>query len=574
MDKRKFITSLISLGALVALLLVAQSARARPSWHKHRKPHAPEEQTSTSAEKDVQPGSIDESAERVPPNFNDEFTIELLGGGKEHGLLKLTLDDCIERALMHNMKLKAAGKDVEAAYGQLTEAKAQFWPVLEYNYRMAPVPVDVDDAFNKFFEGQVTFFNSIHVGIGVPITAFGQLHMAKKLAQGGVEAARIKSRQAESDVIYQVKQIYYGIQFAKETIKLLNEAVEKINNKLKSNGEEESEGEEELSDEETKEEDPLELDPYDRLQLKAFRTELERQLDMANQNLELAYDGMRIQLDLEPGVQIELDTNQLKPKLADLDREEQFVDASMTYQHDVKLLDIGVETRRRQYKLEKYKLLPRAGFGFFMDFGRTTGEVRGLQLTDDFNDPFNYTRAGVGLQLKGTIDFHGAYGRIKKARAEYHKAAYERMIARRALTLDIRKAYLEAKKAKTNVARTKKELSMANQMMFLSRVNMDIGIGDRERYTDALKYVLLSRGRYFKAIFDYNMALAELEKRVGRERYDQYVPTPDVDELEAFEYEMNGEEEENGGEWITLDEEDDAYGRETENGGTTEGFEN
>ena len=484
----------------------------------------------------------------------------------EGGTLALSLDDCIARALERNVQLKAASQDITAAEGQLIEAKAAYWPVMEYNYRMAPVPVDVDDAWSKFWAGDVTFFNSIHVGIGVPVMTFGQLHMAKLLAKGGVEAARIKTRQAEGDVIMQVKKVYYGIQLAKETIKLLNEAVDKLNEKVAGVGEfvEEEEG-----DEEDLEDVSDRLDPYDVLQMKAFKLELERRLQEAKQNMELAYDAMRMLLDLEPESQIELDGGTLKPKLASLDREEEFVDGGMKHQHEVKLLDIGVETRKRLYKLEKYKLLPRAGVGFFVDVGRSAGEIRGLQLTDDYNDPFNFTRAGFGLEVKGTIDFHGAYGRIKKARAEYHKAVYERMIARRALNTDIRKAYLEAVRARDNVARSKKEWSMANQMMFLSKVNVDIGIGDAKKFADSLKYLLLSRGRYFKAVFDYNMSLAELEKRIGRERYGDYVPTPDIDELEAFRY--NGDADEEDGGWITLDGEDDTYGVQTEDGGTTMG---
>jgi outer membrane protein TolC len=363
------------------------------------------------------------------------------------------------------MGLKAANKDIEAAQGRLTEAKAAFWPVLEYKYRMAPVPTDVDDAWNSFWSGEVTFFNSIHVGIGVPITAFGQLHMARRLAQGGVEAARIRTRQAESDVVFTVKKIYYGIQLAKESIKLLNEAIGKLDKKIKS---EEERAEEEDGEEE---EDELadvndHLDPYDVLHMRAFKSELERRREEAKQNLELAYDAMRIQLDLHPGAEIGLDSDCLKPKLASLDKEEEFIEGGMKHGHNVNLLDIGVETKRRLYKLEKFKLAPKFGFGFFMDAGRSIGEIRGLQLTDDYNDPFNYTRAGFGFQLQGTIDFHGAYGRIKKSRAEYHKAVYQRIIARRALTMDIRKVYLYAKRAKLNVGRTKKEWSMANQMMF------------------------------------------------------------------------------------------------------------
>ncbi len=552
---RKFIKIAQVTAVLIIGMMAAAQALAGPGWHRgYKKPDAGMKVTRDLSADDRVP------AEEGIVEKEEKFVYRHMAEPHEGGRLVLSLDDCIDRALERNMQLKAAGKDIEAAEGQLTEAKAAFWPVMEYRYRMAPVPTDVDDAWGRFWAGDVTFFNSIHIGIGVPLTTFGQLHMAKRLAQGGVEAARIKTRQAEGDVIFQVKKIYYGIQLAHESIKLLNEAVGKIDDKIRAE-EERSEREDEGEEDELEDVNDR-LDPYDVLQLKAFKAELERRREEARQNMSLAYDAMRIQLDLEPGQDIELDSANLKPKLASLDREEEFVDGGMKHQHEVSLMDIGVETRKRQYKLEKYKLFPRAGFGFFMDVGRSAGEIRGLQLTDDYNDPFNYTRAGIGLELKGTIDFHGAYGRIKKARAEYHKAVYERMIGRRALTTDIRKAYLEAKRAQLDVARTKKEWSMANQMMFLSKVNMDIGIGDKDKYADALKYVLLSRGRYFKSIFEYNMALAELERRIGRERYADYVPTPDIDELEAFRYD---------GDEFDVEGTEDTYGVQTEDGGVTDG---
>lgn len=506
------------------------------------------------------------------------------------GRVRLSLEDCLRLALTRNMRLRAAGEDIEAARSQRQEASAAFWPIIEYKYRMAPVPTDVDNAFNAFFDGQLTFFNSIHVGIGMPVTTFGQLLLAKRLADGGIEAAKIRRAQTESEVVYQVKQLFYGIQLAHETIGLLEDALKKIDKRIGAEKRKQAWGEDEdwnngdkVDAEQGKvgaeveaealedvDEDLPGIDPYDMAQLKAFKLELEKRLDEARHNEELAYEGLAIQLDLEPGTSIALDRLSLSPDPARLDRVEEFVDASISGQHEANLLDIGVETRHKQYKLEKRKVLPSAGMGFFVDVGRTTGEIRGLQLTDDFNDPFNYTRAGFGFELKGTLDFHGSYARIKKAKAEYHKASYERMIARRAISADARKAYLEAKRAQENLRRARRAESLAKQMMFLSKVNADIGIGDNERYTDALKAVLLSRGIYYKSVFDYNVALASLERRIGPHRYREVVPSAPV----VFDDFQNGE----GGEgFMTIDSyyggkgEGDTYGRQTEDNGTTMG---
>lgn len=454
-------------------------------------------------------------------NLEDKLPLDV------QALPKLSLKQCVKLALDRNARLKASGYEIEAAKGQLIEASASFWPYLEYQYRMAPVPTDVSHALKDFFEGNVTFFNSLHIGVGVPVATFGQLSSAKKMAEGGVEAAKINSVKLRENTIHQVKQLYYGILFAKETIKLLENAVEKISDKI--------------SDEEAKEE--KELDPYDTLQLKATRVDLERRLEEARNNLELAYDGLRIQLDLEPGLPIELDTDNLHPVLTVMAEEQKYVDAAMTSHPDVKLLDIGVETKRLQYSLEKFKLLPTAGIGFFVDIGRAAGQIKNLNITDDYNDPFNYTRAGVGLQFKGTIDFHGAVGRIKKSRAEYYKASYDRLVAKRALNLEVRKAYFAAKRAKEDVARAKKAESIAKQMIFLSKMNMDAGLGDSQKYGDALKFELLARGVYFKSVFDHNVMLSELSQKIGIAKADELFPALE-NASEYDDFESGGDERE------------------------------
>lgn len=422
--------------------------------------------------------------------------------------LRLTLDDCVQMVLERGLLIKSAGMEIEAAHRQLKEADAEFWPVVEYKYRAAPVPTDASDAFNSFFDGQLTMFNSIHVGIGYPLFTFGQLSTARKIARGGVAAAKLDRQKAREQAVYEVKKIYYGILLANETIKLLDDAVNKMTKRI---------------DEEEGREMP-EMNPYDLLQLKAFKLELERRLEEAQNNRALAYEGLRLQLDLEPGTEVQLADSTLTPETVALEQQRAFLDAHEEREEDLQRLDIGVQAKALQYRLEKFKMLPKLGLGFFVDVGRTVHDINNLQATDDFSNPFNYTRAGVGLELKGNLDFHGSYQRIKRARAEYFKASYDRAIARRAKDLDMRKAYLEARRARANVGRSKKEQSLANQMMFLTRLNLDTGVGSQEDYADALKALLVARGRYFKSIFDYNVALADLERRVGTEEYSRLTP--------------------------------------------------
>lgn len=414
--------------------------------------------------------------------------------------LILSLEDCIKLALENNEKVRGAGFGVEAAEGQATEARASFWPVVEYKYRVAPVPTDAARALDSFFEGEMTIFNSLRVGMGMPLFASGQLRTAKRMGEYGIEVAQNNQKKESEQVALDVKKLYNGILLAGEVEALISDSTEKILNKVK----------------EQEEKEIPDYSPFDLLKLKMFNVELEKRLAETRQNKELAVEGLKIQMGLSSDENYRLDTKTLKPRSVKLKSLESYLEDSVSYIPDLQTLDVAVDLKKSQYKLEKQKLGPNAGLGFFVDIGRTANQIRNLTGTDDFNDPFDYTRAGIGLEISGKLDIHGASGRIRKAKAEYMKAAYESMIAKKGLKLKVREAYLKARRWQENVERADRAESMARQMLFLSKSNMEIGVGDNEEYREALQAVLLTRGQYFEAVFNYNVALAELEQQVGR----------------------------------------------------------
>ncbi|MBI4125953.1 MAG: TolC family protein [Deltaproteobacteria bacterium] len=411
----------------------------------------------------------------------------------------LTLDDCVKMALERNEKVIGAQYGVNAAEGQLTEASANFWPVLDYQYRAAPVPTDVSRAVDSFFEGQVAMFNSLHVGVGIPLTAFGQIKTAKDLARHGIEAAKLGVTKEKGVLASQVTILYYGIQLAAEIDGLLRDALEKINRRIET--------------EEAK--DLPALSPIEMVKLKLFRAELMTRRAEILYNRRVAEEGLRIQLALPDDRQLHLSSYRLLSTSEPLRTPEELLAIAAEKRPEARLSDVGVAAKSKQFELEKLKLRPRAGVGLFADVGRTTSSVSGLTATDDFSDPFNFTRAGVGFQLEGKIDFHGAAGRIDKAKAEYLKASYERNIAKRGLGLEVRKAHEQARRAQENMSRAEEAEKLARQMLFLAKSNMEIGVDGKDDYAEALKNVLLTRGLHFQSIFDYNVAMAELTRVTG-----------------------------------------------------------
>lgn len=414
-------------------------------------------------------------------------------------VIVLSLEKSLELALEHYPKIRGAHAGIEAAKYQREEANALFWPKLEYKYRAAPVPSDVSNALSSFFDGNITLFNSFHIALTVPLTTFGQLKVAQELADGGIEAAKYYKQKEELDVLYEVKRLYYGIQFAAEVKHIINDAIKKVNDKI--DGEEEK--------------DIPDIAPVDLIRLKLFRADLEKRLRETLENESLAKEGLRFYLQLPEEQAFRLSRLSLDPTRARLDDFETYIDNALNTQLDAKLLRVGVETKKRQLKLEKYKRLPKAGVGVFYDVGGTTSSVTGLTNTDDFSDPFNYQRAGIGFQLSGDLDFHGSRAKIQKAEAELLKASFDQMAAKKGLEIKAKKSFYLAKRLRENYLAADGARSLARQAVFLEKSNQDIGVGEQDKYAEVLQTLLLKRGEYFKSVYDYNLALADLERTVA-----------------------------------------------------------
>ena len=465
---------------------------------------------SQEAEQTV-PGDEDESAYTVE-EFEEEAKpkdpeverllkepIELM----EAVPLRLSLEDCVRLALEHNSKLQATGYGIDAAKAQLMEASAGGWPVLDYQYRTAPVPKDIKNAMGSFFSGDLAWWNSVKIGMGVPLYSFGKLSLAKEMARDGVHASEIQAFQEKNSVVSKVRQMYYGVLLAEEVGRLLKEAHGRLGEEIDKRETVDGEGSEATHS------------PLETLKLKGFLYDLEKRLAEARQKEELALDGLRVQMGLAPGTVFTVFSNKLRPVVADLKPYDDYIKVAMVKRPDVKLLETGVNVKKSQYFLEKRKWFPDIGLGLYFEMGRTVGDLRNVTVVDDFNDPFSYTRAGFGLQLSGKFDFHGHAARMNKARSEYYKLNLEQMIAKEGIKLDVKDAYLRAKTTEINLRKAKEAETAARQLLFLTQSNYDIGVGEERDLVDAIQMVLLTRGRYFESVFEYNASLAVLDEKIG-----------------------------------------------------------
>ena len=413
----------------------------------------------------------------------------------------MSLKDCLDMAIANNARLAAKDYAIEGAQWKFAETKVHGVPTFEYSNKSAPVPRDARTAARSFFEGDVTFFNASRFAVGMPLTGFGQLSVVQDLARKGIEAARMEKARDEVKLRSEIKQLYYGVLLSQDLRELGEDAVRKIANQLE------------------KEEETKEHSPYEILKLKVFKLELEKRVEEAITKGETAKEALKLQMGLGEEESIKLASSNLEPAHHDFKTLEQYLEEAAAARPDSNLVDIGVEAKRLEFDLEKKKLLPRMGLGGFFEIARTTDEIRNVSTTDAFVNPFNYMRAGLGIEIKGTIDFKQSYAKINRLESEYQKAQLERSFAKQGIELEVKESFGEVRRLKEGVAMAEQKQKMARQMMFLSKSNLEVGVGEEQEYTDALQLVLASRGEYLKTVFDYNTALAKFEEKIGRRNH-------------------------------------------------------
>lgn len=418
--------------------------------------------------------------------------------------VRLTLQQCIRLTLQHNAKVRSGDYAVDAAKAQLSEAYATGWPVFEYEYQTAPVPRFADRAIHSFLNGDIAWHSRGKLTMGIPLYTFGKLRVAQELARQGIAGAYEQQAQEQTGAVAKVRQLYYGIQLGEEIAHILTEAIDVLGEKIA----ERQEG--------TPTEYPeSRASPIDRLRLRAFRGDLEKRLAETRMKQELAVEGLRVQIGLSRGAAVTLAHRRLAPvryRLAPLTTYQQ---AALVKRPEAQLVEVGVHAKRLQADLERRKILPDVGVGGFFEIGRTIPEVIGSTATDDYSSPFHYTRFGIGLQLKGKFDWHGHRARVAKAESEYRKASVEQGIAKEGIQLEVKEAYLKAQYAFTQIQRLEDTQKIARQLLFLTKSNMDLGLGEKQEYVDALQLQLLTQSQYYEAVFNYNIALAELDQKVG-----------------------------------------------------------
>jgi outer membrane protein TolC len=257
------------------------------------------------------------------------------------------------------------------------------------------------------------------------------------------------------------------------------------------------------------------VDNIDLLKLETFQGELDKQLNDIRQGKALALAGLRTLTGLAADTPLELADKGLEPRLRDLSAIERYLEEARQLRPEFTQAREGVKAYEKLLQAAQADYYPVLFVGIFGSLGESTNR-------DNFRNPFVFDRLQddtvapvVGMRWK--FDLGITAGKVDEAAAELGKVQQKRAFAEQGIPFQVQQAYLELQQHRANIDATSKGSRSARQWLVAAVSNFDLGVGEGKDVADAVVAYAKMRAGYLQSAYAYNIGLAKLDHRAGRD---------------------------------------------------------
>jgi TolC family type I secretion outer membrane protein len=416
------------------------------------------------------------------------FIIPLKAGAEE--VIKkeesLNLERCIEIALKIHPNIVAARNTMEVNQSKIGQAKANYYPQIEWSSgysknKIAFVSRDIERSLsNRAFNEYKSSFT-----LSQSIFDFGKTATQVKIQRLNLDSSRSDLESVSNQVVFNVKQAYYGVLQAKRNRDVAAETVKQFEQHL-----EQAKGFYEVG-----------------TKPKFDVTKAEVDLSNAKLNLIKAENALRIaKVNLNNAMGMpDAPEYTLMDILTFKKYEIKFENAlEMAYRNRPDLLSI---IAKKESAVEAIKLAKKDYYPILA--GNT-----------------NYSWAGErfpleeGWSVGATLTFPIFSGFLTKYQVEESKAnlnvlrANEELL-RQGILLEVQEAYLNLQDAEERISTAEIAVRQAEENLDLAHGRYAAGVGNPIEVTDAQVAYSNAKTAYIQALYDYKVAQASLEKAMG-----------------------------------------------------------
>ncbi|MCA9698261.1 MAG: TolC family protein [Myxococcales bacterium] len=350
-----------------------------------------------------------------------------------------------------------------------------------------------------------------------PITTFGKIVTAQKLAKVAVELAELQRLATQQETILRIYQAYAALQLARQSISILDEAwgiVAKERVKIEQGLGLGPDGQPSF-DADPSTLDP-DRDPDDLVRLEVGEIELAERMREARLIESKALATLWAIAGTAAPRGFDIEARELRPDVIEggLQDLAHYQALALKNRPEARLADAGVKARRVQEKLARTNFLPDLGAVVRLGYGYANEATRDMR-TLYYTGRLNYSNIYFGLAMSWDLDFHNDVFALQRARAERREAEYQREAARRLLALEVEEAYRAVLDAEQQMRFSALARDKTWKLVVSEQASESIGASNFEDLRKALtKWAEFEFG-HFEAIMNRNMALAKLSRAVG-----------------------------------------------------------
>jgi len=421
--------------------------------------------------------------------------------------LQLTLSDALEIALNENLTVRIAGEEIRrqeyARKGTYADLFPQIDFVGDYQYaiRKQTMYMDLGSAGDVEEESsggiQVGRDHTWSAGFTAPVPVVSaSLWKSLKISGYDVELAVEKARSSRIEMRNQVKQAFYSVLFAGESVNVFREAYD---NALRN-----------YQDIEAKFEQGLESE-YDLIRADVNVKNAEPDLYNAENSLELAHWRLKalIGIDLERPIECvgsfaEYETNLYGSFLA--------TDTLLNDNSDLRQLDIQYNQLKKTKEMQIAEYYPTLDASFSYLWNAMANDFR---FKNYRWDPYAF----VGVSLKVPLFSGGKrYNQVKQTSIGIRQMEWQRDEIQRNLRVTLKQYHDEMNTSIKQYHAARKGVEQAEKGYYISVKRYDTGDGTLLEINDSQLSLTNARLNLNQSVYNFLIARAELEKTLGSEQ--------------------------------------------------------
>lgn len=384
----------------------------------------------------------------------------------------LTLEQCISITLQQNPLILSSLQQHQASLARISQAKALPQPSINYDSDLQPKFFNFKDSGESYF------------GLSQSIEFPGKRHLRGKIASKESNEIMAEIDLLKLDVVFHVKQAFYGLLLAQEKLKYAQQDLELAQDFLKKA--------------------ELKFDAGDVAKVEALRARVEsakaaNEVRSSTNEVRLAKAMLNFLLARKKYAPLEIKGELKRPSI------------SLNFEELIKrALSFRPEIKRMGYSLEKENLKKKQGYlSYLPDFDlgvsrhRLEGEGTYWDVTLSFPIPLFF--------------WQPKKGEIREAQANVEALKREAEHLKNAITLEVEEAYMNALTASNMIQLFEEEmLTQAEEVYNMFLFSYQEGeIGGIE-LIEARRTLVETRKSYADALYNYDASLAALEKSIGQ----------------------------------------------------------